>query len=136
MFIETGKELQVKGLEGELTGVVENDRERSTNPHGYGNEGSDKELTDLHTGAISKMEEGNHELRANNEISHQINQIIEKNDGVWRCKVCGKTTTLNGNIRRHAELHIEGISYICHICNKTFTNKNSRNVHTYREHKS
>merc|ERR1719158_1503715 len=31
VFIETGKELQVKGLEGELTGVLENSNESQVN---------------------------------------------------------------------------------------------------------
>merc|ERR1719427_1860944 len=35
VFIETGKELQVKGLEGELTGVCENKSEMPTYPPEY-----------------------------------------------------------------------------------------------------
>ena len=64
------------------------------------------------------MDEGNHQLGTTNEIDHQINEIIERNDCVWRCKICGKTGARKDNIRGNAELHIEGISYGCHICNK------------------
>ena len=139
IFIETGKELQVKGLEGELTGVPENGRESSTNPqeseYGYDVKENDKELEDLHEGTVANMDEGNHQVGTNYAIGFQINKVIEKNDGVWRCKICGKTATTNGNIRKHAELHIEGLSYSCHICNKTFTNKNSLNVHISNAHK-
>ena len=139
IFIETGKELQVKGLEGELTGITEIDRESSTNPqesgNGYDEKEPDNELADMKS-LLAKMDEENHQLGTDNEIGHQINEIIEKNDDVWRCKICGKTATTKYNIRRHAELHIEGISHSCHICNKTFTNKNSLDVHIYRQHKN
>ena len=49
--------------------------------------------------------------------------MIEKNEGVWTCKVCGKTTASKGNIRKHAEIHIEGMSFACHLCSKTFLNR-------------
>merc|ERR1712179_873129 len=120
VFIETGKELLVKGLEGELTGISENtavipDRKR--------------EVTDLGDGiedTVAKMDEGNLQT-INNELNLQINEMIEKNEGVWRCKICGKTS--RSNIRPHAETHIEGMSHACQICSKTFPNRHSLSSH-------
>ena len=55
--------------------------------------------------------------------------MIEKNEGVWRCKICGKTAPRNHNIRNHAETHIEGMSHACHICSKTFPNRPCLSAH-------
>jgi ribosomal protein L37AE/L43A len=66
------------------------------------------------------MDEGNSHLDTNNEILVQLEQMIEKNEGLWKCKVCGKTAANKTNLKHHAETHIEGVSHACHICSKTF----------------
>jgi len=131
VFIETGKELQVKGLEGELTGIAENTAENhiyhKENEQRYNN--YEDEIS--FTGTVDKNYDhvGNLQLRTNNELSQQINEMIEKNKGVWRCKICGKTASKNIHIRQHSEIHIEGMSFSCHICSKTFTNRNNLSTH-------
>ena len=56
----------------------------------------------------------------NKDLHAKIASFMENvNDGErnkWRCTVCGKTTSLKGDIKRHVEIHIEGISYPCNIC--------------------
>merc|ERR1712098_845549 len=37
----------------------------------------------------------------------QREEIIEKIEGVWSCKVCGKTMRQKSDLKRHAETHIE-----------------------------
>ena len=39
----------------------------------------------------------------------QVEAVIEKCMGLWKCKICDKTTKLKNDIRRHAEIHIEGM---------------------------
>jgi len=173
VFIETGKELQVKGLEGELTRIVDDTSENVINneecKQSYENDedenlstGSDEkgegDLTRIVDGTsenpieseeckqgyidyeheklssgsdekdddnVETMNENNIQLRIDNEISLQINERIEKKEGVWKCKVCGKTELRNSHIRRHAERHIKEINNIhselfsCDICGKT-----------------
>ena len=63
------------------------------------------------------------EIKANSELDLQILKMIEKSDGVWKCKVCGKTKFQKVHMRHHAETHIEGMSHPCHICNKSFPNR-------------
>ena len=43
-------------------------------------------------GTLVKMDENNHELDL------QIEKIIEKNEGLWKCKVWGETTATTKNI--------------------------------------
>ena len=55
--------------------------------------------------------------------------MLEKNEGVWKCKVCGKIAKQNCHIRIHAELHIEGMSYPCNLCNKIFHHRERLRKH-------
>ena len=70
---------------------------------------------------VAKVNEEN--VQTNTELILKINEMIEKNGGVWRCKICGKTTSVSFIMRTHAETHIEGMSHACHICSKTFSNR-------------
>merc|ERR1712179_626686 len=138
IFIETGKELLVKGLEGELTEKAENTAENSIYDEEcgkrfeeYDNQKVFTSSVDKDYNTVAKVGEG-----TNNELNQQVNEMIEKNGDVWTCKICGKTATTRDitNLRRHAETHIEGMSHACHICNKTFSNRQGINKHVYRIH--
>ena len=130
-------ELQVKGLENELTGVIENKSDIQTNPiqrEYVDNYDSVEVSTGLPEDTAADMDEGNLQLKTINELDLQIDKMIENYKDMWRCKICGKTASKNHFIRRHAEIHIEGMSHGCHICNKTFTNRNNLRTHIYRNH--
>ena len=60
--------------------------------------------------------------------------MIEKNDELWQCKVCGKMVKTRQEIRNHAETHIEGISHGCHICNKASSTRSALQVHIVNNH--
>ena len=66
------------------------------------------------------------------EIEDKIRNLYEKKDGVFRCLACGYTT--NHKIKRHIEVHFEGLSYPCTVCNKEFRSKNSLNNHESIKH--
>ena len=65
-----------------------------------------------------------------------VNEILTKEDGVFTCEACGKTGKDKGNMQRHAETHIAGVSYSCPNCKKTFRSTNSFNSHISRFHKN
>ena len=141
VFLDTGKELKVKGLEGELTGIEENHDKKQKESYfsenelyeydDYENDFNEDGFSEKVVGneTVVKTAEANMQVRVNNELLLQVNQMIEKNEGVWRCKVCGKIMTSSSNIRRHAEIHIEGMSYSCNICNKTYPNRHGLRSH-------
>ena len=58
----------------------------------------------------------------NTELIDIINSMLEKVEGVWTCKKCGKTDKLNNlcKVKRHIETHIEGMAHPCDFCGKTF----------------
>ena len=65
-----------------------------------------------------------------------VDEIVEKVEDGWRCKTCGKTTTRASDIRRHAEIHIEGLAFDCPLCGKTFRARKHVNNHKQKEHKN
>ena len=75
-----------------------------------------EELADsFDTKAVSSvtMTENNLIMKTNHELDLQLEQMIDKNEGLWKCKVCGKTATTC--LKRHAETHVEGMSRRGHV---------------------
>ena len=64
------------------------------------------------------------------DIDRQIEELIEK-VGVkqYQCKPCGKISNYTSHAKDHAETHIEGLSFNCDMCDKTFRTRCS-----YRKH--
>ena len=72
------------------------------------------------------------------EAKRAVDELVTKVEDGWACKSCGKTTkgTSSSQIRKHAELHIEGLSFPCHLCGQTFRSRNNlayHKVHTHKE---
>ena len=68
------------------------------------------------------------------ELDHKINDMIEKVDGTQRrrCIPCGKLSRGSSDAREHAETHIEGLSFPCQYCEKTFRSRLSLKTHIIR----
>jgi len=73
-------------------------------------------------------------------VKEKVNEYLEKcSDGSYRCTVCGKTTSQKNaaqNMRNHIQTHLEGLSFSCPLCQKTFRSAHRLNMHRYRYHKS
>jgi len=71
-----------------------------------------------------------------NEIDNTVNQHLEKiAAGEFKCKLCGKEAKRSIDMKRHIETHLEGLSYPCQECGKTFRSRNSLKCHRYQSHK-
>ena len=55
-------------------------------------------------------------------------------DGWWKCKTCLKTSKSRPNIRKHAEIHIEGLSFACQLCGMTYKTRMSLDQHRKLKH--
>ena len=62
-------------------------------------------------------------------VNEKISKIIYKSDDLWNCFVCGRTTKKSSDIRRHAELHIEGLAFNCPLCDQTFQSRTKLKHH-------
>ena len=69
------------------------------------------------------------------EAKQAVDEIVTKDGDIWLCKTCGKTTKTSGQIRLHAEIHIEGLSFPCLLCDSTFRSRKSLCDHKYHKHK-
>ena len=60
------------------------------------------------------------------ELDRTINDMIEKvddNGSRRRCIPCGKISSNTTHAREHAETHIDGLSFPCNYCDKTFRSR-------------
>ena len=55
--------------------------------------------------------------------------VIKKSLNNYECKSCGKICASSNNMRKHVEIHIEGLSFECNICGSTFSTRMSLNNH-------
>ena len=76
------------------------------------------------------------------DLKSTICSLIFKNGTIITCTVCGKTKdeTVDKNAKYHMEshvesLHVDGVTYNCTKCDKTFRSKNALHKHTFRYHK-
>ena len=75
---------------------------------------------------------------SNMESKAAVDDLVEKTENGWMCKPCGKISTskMSSDIRRHAEIHIEGLSFDCQLCDKTFRSRGLLNHHKVDYHKN
>ena len=158
-FIETGKDLQIKGLDfqnrildiseiiSEQSDTHEDSKEKiiEENEHTSTN---DNKIQDANEELFPESAETSDDVAKtqgkdlqlgkkedlNNLINIQTQKIIKKKKEKWECQVCGKTSFKKQYLQRHAETHIGGMSYVCPICNKTFSTKNNMRSHMSHIH--
>ena len=86
---------------------------------------------------------GNGSVGSLDDMKIETEKYIENiEDDHVKCTVCGKQSTEErkwiriANMRRHVETHMEGLSYSCPVCNRSFRSKNSLSSHKSQTHKN
>ena len=70
------------------------------------------------------------------ELDNKIWEYIEKAPaGFCKCTVCGKMDKKTTNIKEHVEIHVEGLTFPCKYCEKSFRSRNILRVHYYQKHR-
>ena len=62
--------------------------------------------------------------------------IVKNQDGSYTCLRCGKKSGIIGHAKSHVETHMEGLSFPCQSCDKTFRSRNSLSFHKSKYHRS
>ena len=63
-------------------------------------------------------------------ISSDLNELYIKNGDLFECIKCQRTTKKYSDMRRHVEIHIEGLSFWCPFnCGKTFRSRTQLKDH-------
>ena len=153
-FLETGKELGVKGLQCDAQNspseLSAEKRECKTPQRNEDGSDANNDSWDSHelsavsendttesitvTGTVVKTEDIELQVKTNEEIGNKIEQMIRKVSDGWNCNICGRISTTKQLIKSHAGTHIEGISHECHICSKTFSVKRYLKQHISNVH--
>ena len=69
------------------------------------------------------------------EAKRAVDDILIKDGDNWVCKVCYKSSKKSCDLRRHAEVHIEGLSFPCQLCGDTFRSRMQLNNHKQYNHR-
>jgi len=73
------------------------------------------------------------------EIDKKIAEyLVRTEDGSYSCGVCGKAgdnTKRSQNMRNHIETHIDGLSFPCQSCDKTFRSRKQLGKHKHYQHR-
>ena len=69
-------------------------------------------------------------------VDDAIQEHLGKEDGVYFCRVCDYSRKERKDVKKHIETHIEGLSYSCSLCEKTFRSRSSLNRHNSKDHKN
>ena len=57
------------------------------------------------------------------DLKAVVDELFEKNGEQFICKTCGKVSNRNSDIRKHVEIHIEGLSFECQFCLQSFRSR-------------
>ena len=58
------------------------------------------------------------------QIEEKISEFLEKMDsGNFRCTICGKESNRSRNVKNHIETHMEGLSFPCERCGRSFRSR-------------
>ena len=67
------------------------------------------------------------------DLDKRIEENIERQpDGKYICLPCGKILRCRAIAVEHTEIHIDGLSFICQHCDKTFRSRASHRLHVKR----
>ena len=67
-------------------------------------------------------------------VDQAIQEQLGRADGIYHCRVCNYARKSKSDVKKHIETHIDGLSYSCSDCAKTFRSRDSLRNHKYLFH--
>ena len=137
-FLETAQELQVKGLQSFLDFQnIQNLEKKDWDDQiklAVESKSDIKEELSNPSGNDVEVQLKDDPGVTDTELDSQIQNMLERSEGLWKCRVCAKTFKDRCTIKRHAETHIEGVTHTCHFCNKTSSTRRTLRDHISNVH--
>ena len=148
-FLEVAQKLKIAGLLCEYNEpqqdffIGESEQPEPINASEEREMGNDYDLDELvSAGDIednllmsSSSDKENQRPKSLIEIKEAVDKIVWKIEANhWMCKVCKQSFKESNTLRRHAQIHIDGISLTCDECGKILKTSSQLNVHKYKKH--
>merc|ERR1712126_101188 len=149
-FLAIAQKLKLEGLLGGTDDKVEETYDDSGNKveeeeinlefNVASTDKSEKQVSQKSKQPIQAKIDGAIALNGNGEgladVDAKLLEYVEKMaDKRLKCKICGNTAKQMSNIKNHIETHLEGLSFPCQVCGKTFRSRNAFHAHKSRNHK-
>ena len=134
----------------QLEGLIQGREEHSSETEKFKEEASlipkDDETAALHEPVNKTIKNQNEriislqsfEFENIEELDYKIEEMIEKlPDRTFQCKTCGKVYPSKNrtHLFHHVETHIDGLSFPCHHCDKSFRSRQTLRSHISKYHK-
>ena len=72
------------------------------------------------------------EIQSLEELDQKVDDSYTKDFGMYSCRHCEKTFKKKDHVREHVEIHFEGLSFACSLCDATLRSRKSLRLHKYR----
>ena len=145
-FLDTAQKLKIEGLIG---GSDENIEENVPYKEEFEESIMEKEQTQETIEHPKKPRQNLNRINTENtmtvvsqsseivDVKSAVNELVEKTGEGYKCKACGKISSskTSSDIRRHAEIHIEGLAFDCQQCGQTFRCRMNLKNHKINHHK-
>ena len=138
-FLEVAEKLKIAGLMSngkKDTDNEEDEKKPIINNQSYNNENEFSYTSNSVVNPTSQIEKFGFEGMDTTELDEKISEMISVVDGIFTCSVCSKTSKLKKDLKKHIELHFEGLSFPCMHCDKSFRSRNLLQNHISRFHKN
>ena len=137
-FMEVAQRFKLEGL---ITEPKVPDELESKKSYSIKTELSEDIVEKGHMAKITKNSQVNSIVSDNFNSLNELNEIVKEEmtrdeDGMWKCKRCPKVSRNISHIKDHVETHIEGISFSCNLCDKSYKTRDTLRSHNYKKHKS
>ena len=139
VFLDVAEKLQISGLLGGKTEGHETVKEYNQNDQKFHNEINSNNESENESYIVERKQKATPiSVIGHNqeEVNQKIKELLFKESDMYKCTVCGKMSKDNRNMKRHVEVHIDGLSYQCSLCDKTFRSGHAFSMHRYRCSKS
>ena len=95
--------------------------------------------------SLSSHNQANHRLKVERdsrnptekqkEAKLEVEKLLTKEGGDWRCQSCSKTFPLKHSLRLHAERHVRDLSFPCSRCSRNFPTRIRLRRHQWEKHR-